>query len=533
MDDDLVFAEDDDEEEEEGREGGASPLLPPWKVLIVDDDRDVHALTRMVLKNFHFDSRPLEILSGYSGEDARRLMEIHPDVAVIFLDVVMETEHAGLEAVWVIREQLKNRLVRIILRTGQPGQAPEQDVINSYDINDYKEKTELTEQKLMTTVTASLRAYRDLLTMEQGNRGLEKILEATSTLFESCSMVTWATGVLTQLAAILGGNEGATAMRRQSSGFAALRSGENGAYVLYAGTGLYQGKIGQPLLEVVSPEQACDVPKVGAVQQMVYREESFLCFFKGRGDLHTILFFDGGQPLDEVDRTLFEVFVGNAGLALSAMERNQETLDTQKDVTFMLGALIEARSSEIGHHVMRVAYGARLMAERLALSEEDAALLWLAAPLHDLGKIAVPDHILLKPGKLEPEEWRVMQDHAHIGYQILRQSEKEILKAAATVAAQHHERWDGQGYPLGLQGEEIPVFSRIIALVDVFDALSHRRCYQEAWEREQVLDFIRKERGKQFDPKLVDILMENLDDFYRIQEKYADAGSVVEVSESC
>ncbi|MEW6500772.1 MAG: response regulator, partial [Thermodesulfobacteriota bacterium] len=169
----LVFA---DEPAGENRKPAA---VDSWKVLIVDDEEEVHAVTRLVLKDFQFAGKGLTFLGAYSGKEAMRLIAEHPDTAVIFLDVVMERHSAGLEVVRHVREELKNSFVRIILRTGQPGQAPEEKVIVEYDINDYKEKTELTAQKLFTSMVASLRAYRDILTIEANRRGLEKIIEAT------------------------------------------------------------------------------------------------------------------------------------------------------------------------------------------------------------------------------------------------------------------------------------------------------------------------------------------------------------------
>ncbi len=159
-----------------------------WKIIIADDEEEVHNMTRMVLGDYSFEERGLKFLSAYSGGQTLQLIQEHPDTAVILLDVVMETDDSGLEVVRHIRQNIKNKFVRIILRTGQPGKAPENHVIKKYDINDYKEKTELTAQKLYTTITASLRAYQDLRTIEQNRRGLEQIIEASANLFEAQSL---------------------------------------------------------------------------------------------------------------------------------------------------------------------------------------------------------------------------------------------------------------------------------------------------------------------------------------------------------
>ena len=174
-----------------------------WKVMIVDDEEEVHEVTNLTLGDFIYDRKGLEFLHAYSGEDAKKLMKEHPDTALIFLDVVMETDHAGLEVVKYIRDKLKNSNVRIILRTGQPGQAPEKEVVRNYDINDYKEKSELTIQKLFTVIYSSLRSYRDIVTLDENRLGLKKIIESSSELFELQSMEKFSPGVLTHLMSIL------------------------------------------------------------------------------------------------------------------------------------------------------------------------------------------------------------------------------------------------------------------------------------------------------------------------------------------
>src|SRR6476469_7703420 len=177
--------------------------LPAWKVAIVDDDPAVHEGTRFALYDYNLNGQGIEIVSAYSAEAGRELMRSNPNVAVLLLDVVMETDDAGLSLVDYIRTELKNETVRIILRTGQPGQAPERRVIVDYDINDYKAKTELTADKLFPALTAALRSYQQLERMVQTRRGLEIIIDAASTLYDFKSMQRLAEGVLTQLASLL------------------------------------------------------------------------------------------------------------------------------------------------------------------------------------------------------------------------------------------------------------------------------------------------------------------------------------------
>lgn len=142
--------------------------------------------------------------------------------------------------------------------------------------------------------------------------------------------------------------------------------------------------------------------------------------------------------------------------------------------------------------------------------------------MHDIGKIGIPDRILLKPGKLESDEYEIMKTHSELGYKILKNSKRPLLQAAAVIAHEHHEKWDGSGYPRSLSGEQIHIYGRIIALSDVFDALSCERVYKPAWPMEKIIEFIRSERGKHFDPILVDLLMGNIDSFISIAQEYKD-----------
>jgi PAS domain S-box-containing protein len=195
---------------------------------------------------------------------------------------------------------------------------------------------------------------------------------------------------------------------------------------------------------------------------------------------------------------------------------------TQKEIIYKMGEVGESRSQETGNHVKRVAEYSKLLARLYGLGEKNANLLHTASPMHDIGKVAIPDSILKKPGKLTDEEWVIMKTHSEIGYKILKNSSRPILKAAAIVAYRHHEKWDGSGYPNGLKGEKIHIFGRITALADVFDALGSDRCYKKAWELERILNLFKEERGKHFDPKLVDLFLENLDKFLLIRDKFQD-----------
>ncbi|MCT7589148.1 response regulator [Aliarcobacter butzleri] len=204
------------------------------------------------------------------------------------------------------------------------------------------------------------------------------------------------------------------------------------------------------------------------------------------------------------------------------IELHKEIEETQKEIIYKMGEIAESRSNETGNHVKRVAEYSKLLALLYGLDEKESDILFTASPMHDIGKVGVPDSILNKAGKLDENEYKMMKKHCVIGYNILKNSKREILKAAAIVAMQHHEKWDGSGYPRGLKEEEIHIYGRITAVADVFDALGSNRCYKKAWENEKIFELFRNEKGKHFDPKLVDLFFDNIDKFMEIKNKYKD-----------
>lgn len=204
------------------------------------------------------------------------------------------------------------------------------------------------------------------------------------------------------------------------------------------------------------------------------------------------------------------------------IELHKEIEETQREVIYKMGEIGESRSSETGNHVKRVAEYSRLLATLYGLNEKECEILFTASPMHDIGKVGVPDSILNKPGKLTPEEWEIMREHSMNGYNILKNSKREILKAAAIVARDHHEKWDGSGYPQKLKDKEIHIYGRITAVADVFDALGSDRCYKKAWSDKDIFKLLLEEKGKQFEPKLINLFFENIDKFKEIRDKYKD-----------
>jgi response regulator RpfG family c-di-GMP phosphodiesterase len=201
---------------------------------------------------------------------------------------------------------------------------------------------------------------------------------------------------------------------------------------------------------------------------------------------------------------------------------NEEIEETQREVVFTMGSIGESRSKETGNHVKRVAEYSKLLALYYGLGEDEAEMIKQASPMHDIGKVAIPDAVLNKPGRFDEEERRIMDTHAALGYEMLKHSNRTLLQAAAIVAHEHHEKWDGSGYPRGLAGESIHIYGRITALADVFDALGSDRVYKKAWEDERIFTLFKEERGHHFDPHLIDLFFEHLEAFLLIRETFRD-----------
>ncbi|MCG8636017.1 MAG: HD domain-containing protein [Desulfobacterales bacterium] len=230
----------------------------------------------------------------------------------------------------------------------------------------------------------------------------------------------------------------------------------------------------------------------------------------------------GESMFTQEDMDHFLIASTYIGKQLEAVLLQEEIETTQREIIFTLAETAELRSQETGYHVKRVAEYSWLLATLAGMPETEAKILKFASPLHDIGKIAIPDAILLKPGKLTNEEIEIMRTHTQLGYDMLKHSDRRILKAASIVAMEHHEHWDGKGYPRKTAGEDIHIYGRITAVADVFDALASHRVYKKAWPMEKILTLFREERGKQFDPTLVDLFLNNLDKVLEIREQYKD-----------
>jgi len=199
-----------------------------------------------------------------------------------------------------------------------------------------------------------------------------------------------------------------------------------------------------------------------------------------------------------------------------------EIIKSQSELIFIFGNLVEDRSGETVNHVQRVGQYAVNLGIKAGLSAGEVRVLEIASPMHDIGKIYIPDAVLNKTAELTFKERKLIDTHTQKGFDLLKNSGGELLKAAAVISYQHHERWDGEGYPQGLKAEKIHIYGRIAAIVDAFDAMATWRCYRKAWDKDRIIKEFKKQSGKQFDPKLTELFLEHIDEFFRILKKYPD-----------
>ncbi|MGI2143017.1 DUF3369 domain-containing protein [Shewanella frigidimarina] len=491
--------------------------LSPWKIAIIDDEPGIHDVTKFALSHFELEGRKLAFYSSFSAEEGFILLRDEPDIALAFIDVVMENDHAGLDLVERIRGELNNHSTRIILRTGQPGCAPEERVIREFDINDYKAKTELTATKLKSCVYASLRSYRDIKTIEQSQLGMEKVIQASSSVLLSHTLHNFGSAVLEQTLQLLNLNSSAlylTSFRKdlyQDTHMNLLAA--TGNMVSYSEIENIQslpGEVKEYIIQAISLEKS------------IVHDNIYVGFYKFGQDVTSILYLQHDSALTPLQVRILELFAANVSLTFENLSSKENVQQTQRELILIIGDAIEQRSKETGAHVRRVAVMSEMLANYIGMNDDFVETMRYAAPLHDVGKIGIPESILHKPGKLTDSEWEIMKTHAEKGYNLLAASNRIIAKMGARIAYTHHERWDGYGYPRGLVADAIPIEGRIMAIVDVIDALLSKRSYKDAWSAEKVRDYLIEQSGKQFDPLMCDASLTLLDKFVEIQHQMPD-----------
>jgi response regulator RpfG family c-di-GMP phosphodiesterase len=488
----------------------------PWHILVVDDEPSVHDVTRLTLGRLEVFDQPLKLHSAYSAAEARELLEgTDLNFCMAFIDVVMETQNAGLELVQWIRKDLDDNEIRLVLRTGQAGMAPESDVIRQYDINDYRAKTDLTAQSLSTCVFNAVRGYRDITTISRSLSAFRKLIDTSASLLKEDNLNEMAAAAFKGLLSILNMESSSLYMTRREQVFSETEE------KVISCTGRY-AKTEEAGFDELPKSVRTIVEQAYETKSTIVSDTEFAGYFSIGKESGSVLYVEFNDDPTHFRASIVEIFATQAVLIFENLSRQIQLENSQKELMYIVGDAIEARSLETGSHVKRVALFCEFFAVQIDQPKEFVSAIKIAAPLHDIGKIAIPETILHKPGKLDADEWTIMQTHAAAGATILEKSNLPVAKLGARLARWHHENWDGSGYPDGLVGEDIPIEARIMAIADVFDALGAKRSYKEPWPNEKILEFILEERGKKFDPNLVDILERTFDELIELRNQFPD-----------
>ena len=319
--------------------------------MVVDDDTAIHDITEMTLRNFSYLGKKIEFLHAFSGQEAKKLIANHPDIAVILLDVVMEHQQAGFEVVKYIRDELRNPLIRIILQTAQLEQAPERQIILDYDVNDYKEKRDISTKKLFTSLVTALRTYQDMMTINRNRLGLQKLIEAAPAIFASQSIDKFISGILEQLLSILNLNSNAFYCHRDGSTHQPDNHDIIGNYIIAAGTGLYENKVGQYITAVVEEPILNKLRLFSQNDQALCFDDE--CIINLKHSLHydSLIYLNGTTHLDDVDQQLIETFCANVAIAYDNLFLNQNIVMMEKKLVELLNSAVESNAIENNEHL--------------------------------------------------------------------------------------------------------------------------------------------------------------------------------------
>lgn len=516
-DSDLLF---DDNDTPESTNVPASIQKPNWRILIIDDEEQVHKVTSLVLGNCRFDHAGIEIVHAHSRAQAQEILQTQPPFALALVDVVMETDDAGLRLIQFIREELKDKEIRLVLRTGQPGQAPEETVIEKYDINDYKNKTELTSTKLKTLLYSALRSYRDIRTIESNRQGLYNLIEATSKIVDTQQLPIFASAVLEEIGTLL--NLEADAVCTHSPVDAVAAKSLHQHYAILAATG--------SIKRFLETSHAYDLPEeitqyfdqAKANSSSIHTEDTYVGYYNIETAGENLLYVRPNAKLNKIGCHLLDIYTKCVAITHNNLHQKEAIRQSRQELVYVLSETIERRLPDESNHVRRVSKMAFLLARRLGLSEHTCEQIKLAAPLHDIGTIGVPDHILTKSDRYTQSDKDIMAQHTEIGAKILNTSERTVLKMASRIAAQHHEHWDGTGQPNQLKGQEIDLAARIVSIVDVIDALGCHKPYRPAFNQEEIIAFLKERSGTQFDPDLIPLTLPLMPEFQKIRLQFPD-----------
>jgi len=466
--------------------------LPHWKVLIVDDEPLVHQVTKSVLTNITIDGRKVEFLSAYNAQETMGIMRRHDDIAVIFLDVVMETPDAGLTICRDIREKLNNDAVQIILRTGQPGSNPENDIVLKYKINGYKDKTELSAQKLFTCLVSALRSYQDLVNIKKSSVGLSKVIAATQQLNQNNSVPLFMDGVLSQVVTLIDNCKHSfvfevnspierpeTVRIISSFGEEQIDKFEDFKYSLHK--------------RILTEEN---------VAQPSTTSKDFIQYFNFGKQYRYALFLETDRELTTLDLELLSLLSSNIQISLDNLNSYQHIINSQQEVIAQLFGVLRAQVNGGISSISVILNLALQLCVDAQIGKDNIRLIETLLSFNHHSFLTANE----KPRLLSTDDNGVNKN------------------TLSLVLQQLNERFDGTGHPNNLTGDNITLPAKVITLASIFESLLSDRGYKDALTFDASISIIEQQSGKHFDPRLVDCLINNKEQYKKLVEKYK-AGS--------
>lgn len=456
--------------------------MDKFLVLIVDDSKTVHNQITKAIKNITVENKPIELESVYSYREFKSVYEPNK-YALVITDLVMETEDSGINVINHIRHTVNDTKTRIVLMTANPEKVPQELLIRDYDVNSYIEKRSMNDFLLKLTVISLLKTYKDIIAFEKAINSIEHVIQSSKEM---------------NLEELL------IEIFFQVRSFLTLKSSNIEI----------EGQIYLDDHKIFPPKAVSQTSKIHQKKSVISFGYLFEEEILGK---HVKIIIGSSKQLSDIDKDYVKALLSN----LKQSYFYTQLMDIENELVYRLANLVETRSEETGEHVKRVSEVCYLLALDFGF-DKDSSLIKGASGLHDVGKVGIPDHILNKPGKLNDQEFAVMKEHTLIGFELLKNSRLKLFELGALIALQHHERWDGTGYPYGLKGEEIAPEARIVQVADVFEALTHNRCYRPAWPVDKAIEYMYDMSGKQFDPKVIEIFKKRLWDILDIFKKFKD-----------
>ncbi|MEI6557873.1 MAG: HD domain-containing phosphohydrolase [Rhodospirillaceae bacterium] len=476
---------------------------------MVDDDHSFHRICRKAFSSLRFKGIAVEVLSAYSGDEARAVLAANPDLGVALIDVVMENTRAGLDLVTHIREERGDKRIRIILNTAFPVHAVEREVVERYEINDYRTKSELNPDRLCTVVIEALRNFDSLCASEAARREMLGTMTAVVGLFNAKSLDEFCETVLETFATVPGSAPDLLIAR------AGEGAGNGGAPVILAGRGRFRPFGGQPADAIGDPELTGLLVAAITTEAVSCRCGRAAFRIRSRQDEALVVCADGPLP----GAAALRIFRTQAESVFDHLLTVEETYAVQIATIRAFAGVSGRNDHDAGGHLTRIERLSGLIAGELrargaypdSINDRLVEKIGLASVLHDIGMVYVPDDIVLNAEQLSAEEFQIINRHAMAGYRILTEAAapvrgRNILRIAAEIARCHHERFDGTGYPDGIAGEAIPITARIVAVADVFDAMTSERPFRRAIRVDEALATLTAQAGKAFDPLVVEAL---------------------------